>query len=257
MRQTETTGIGNAGFGGILTTQMLGDFLEISVAAPDILGSVEFYERLGFQHARVGETWSHPYAVMTDGRVALGLHQYSFPSPSLTFVLPGLRNRLSEFEEAGIEFAFCKLADDEFNEAGFTDPDEQMITLLEARTFSPLHSHGSNSLCGYFLEYRMCVGDCGSSRQFWERMGMVLASEAPDSRGYALLARSGLNLGLQQRHHQRMVPQLVFVNEQADTILPVLEARGIGFRHARDYDGAGIIVIAAPDGLELVIRERD
>ena len=39
---------------------MLGRFLEISVHAPDIVGSLEFYERLGFTQASAGETWQHP-----------------------------------------------------------------------------------------------------------------------------------------------------------------------------------------------------
>ena len=53
---------------------MLGRFLEVSVHAPDILESLAFYERLGFTQAPVGETWSHPYAVVTDGRLFIGLH---------------------------------------------------------------------------------------------------------------------------------------------------------------------------------------
>ena len=45
---------------------MIGRFLELSVQTDDILASVEFYERLGFRQLQVGETWSHPYAVLTD-----------------------------------------------------------------------------------------------------------------------------------------------------------------------------------------------
>ena len=52
--------------------------------------SYEFYEGLGFKSVEVGEIWSHPYAVMSDGRVHLGLHAYRFDSPALTFVRPDL-----------------------------------------------------------------------------------------------------------------------------------------------------------------------
>lgn len=235
---------------------MLGDFLEISISTSEILASVEFYERLGFRHAPVGETWRHPYAVMTDGRIALGLHQYLFPSPALTFVLPDLRDNLGIFEQAGIEFAFCKTADDEFNEAGFTDPDQQMITLLEARTYSPLRPGSADSVCGYFLEYRMGVGDCGSSRKFWERMGLVTAVTDSGATGYVQLARRGLNLGLQERH-PRSVPQLVFIHEQPDALSASLETRGISFSRGEDYDGAALIRITTPDALELLIRDRE
>lgn len=234
---------------------MLGEFLEISVSAPEILASLEFYQRLGFQSAPVGEIWSHPYAVLTDGRIALGLHQYDFQSPALTFVLPDLRGKLGEFEQLGIEFEFCKLADDEFNEAGFTDPDRQMITLLEARTYSPLHHGLKDSVCGYFLEYRMGVSDCQASCRFWENLGMVTHA-LPDSTGYAQLTRSGLNIGL-RKHSPRSVPQLVFVNDQPGALAELLEARQIAFRRGRDFDDTPLIRIDTPEGLELLVRDRD
>ena len=47
----------------------LGRFLEISLATPVIRESLEFYESLGFVQAATGETWSHPYAVVTDGHL--------------------------------------------------------------------------------------------------------------------------------------------------------------------------------------------
>ena len=59
---------------------MLGQFHEISVETTDIRASVEFYERLGFSQATTTDTWSHPYGVLTDGRVFLGLHQRRFAS---------------------------------------------------------------------------------------------------------------------------------------------------------------------------------
>jgi hypothetical protein len=95
---------------------MLGRFLEVSVHAPDILESLAFYESLGFTQAPVGETWSHPYAVVTDGRLFIGLHQYEFPSPSLTYVQPDLERHLEGLERLGIELVFRRVGADVFNE---------------------------------------------------------------------------------------------------------------------------------------------
>jgi catechol 2,3-dioxygenase-like lactoylglutathione lyase family enzyme len=72
---------------------MLGQFHEISITTTDIRASVEFYERLGFSHCRTGDTWPHPYGVLTDGRIFLGLHQYRFPSPSVTCVRADIARR--------------------------------------------------------------------------------------------------------------------------------------------------------------------
>src|SRR5687767_5902516 len=116
---------------------MLGRFHEISIATNDIRASVEFYERLGFEHAATNDTWTHPYGVLTDGRLFVGLHEYSFPSPSITFVKPGIAQHAQQIAALGIELAFAKTAEDVFNEIGFTDPAGQMVTVLEARTYSP------------------------------------------------------------------------------------------------------------------------
>ena len=60
---------------------MLGRFLEFSVATPDIRASLDFYTDLGFSSAEVGDAWPHPYAVVTDGRICLGLHQQALLAP--------------------------------------------------------------------------------------------------------------------------------------------------------------------------------
>src|SRR5215472_17439491 len=152
---------------------MLGDFLEIALATPDILASVEFYRKLGFTEAPVGGARRHPYAVMTDGRLYLGLHRRESASPALSFVLQDLSPRLPAFKTLGIEFDFCNIELDQFNELGYADPDGQLVTLVVARTYSPVHAaHVEPSLCGYFLEYRLPVRDPGESTRFWESLGL-------------------------------------------------------------------------------------
>ena len=69
---------------------MLGRFHEISIETADIADSVAFYEKLGFSQCGTTDTWLHPYGVMTDGKIFIGLHQYKFPSPTLTYVHPGV-----------------------------------------------------------------------------------------------------------------------------------------------------------------------
>ncbi len=80
---------------------MLGRFLELSLATPDIQASLDFYAKLGFSQAEVGDAWAHPYAVVTDGRISLGLHQQAMPAPSMTFVKPDLLKHLSVLKSWG------------------------------------------------------------------------------------------------------------------------------------------------------------
>src|SRR3974390_2813214 len=96
---------------------MLGRFLELSVPSARILESWQFYQRLGFTPAIVGEIWPHRYSVVTDGRLALGLHdEGGVRATLLTYVLPELARHLPALEALGIEFDRRQLGDDAFNE---------------------------------------------------------------------------------------------------------------------------------------------
>jgi len=228
---------------------MLGDFLEISLSTRDILASVEFYRKLGFSEAPAGSSWKHPYTVMTDGRLYLGLHKRDAPSPALSFVLPELTRRMADFEALGIEFAVTNIELHHFNELGFLDPDGQMVTLLEARTYSPVHAaHLPATMCGYFLEYRLPVQNSAASGGFWEGLGFIVE---PAEGGYTQASWAGINLGLVQSQ-QRRGPELVFAHPALDEIEPLLEMRG--FTIQNDPDG---LRLPTPEGITLLLRPED
>lgn len=226
---------------------MLGEFLEVALATPDILASVEFYKKLGFCEAPVGEARRHPYTVMTDGRLYIGLHRRDAASPALSFVLPELSRRLPDFEALGIAFEFCNIELDQFNELGFADPDGRLVTLVEARTYSPVHAaHVPPSLCGYFLEYRLPARDPAESARFWESLGLIVAP-AEDG-GYAQASWGGINLALQPAGRAAR-PALVFENGKLDETAALIEMRGLPIRQ----EARGLSV-PTPEGIELLLR---
>src|SRR3954466_13025331 len=108
---------------------MLGGFLELSLTSADLLGSMEFYQKLGFHEAPVGGGWKHPYAVMTDGRIHIGLHKREDQGATLSFVLPELRKRVEPFEALGIEFSDIQLELHRFNHLRFEDPEGNPVAL--------------------------------------------------------------------------------------------------------------------------------
>src|SRR5438067_13917455 len=79
-----------------------GTFHEVSFAVLDVRAAVEFYERLGFTQATTTDTLSHPYGVLSDGRLSVGLHQRRGRSPVLTFVRPGIAGWVPQLTDAGI-----------------------------------------------------------------------------------------------------------------------------------------------------------
>jgi len=181
---------------------VLGRFLEFSLATPDIRASLDFYSRLGFSQAQVGEAWLHPYAVVTDGRICLGLHQQAIPAPSLTFVRPELLKFLDHLEGRGIEFEFRHLGNDVFNEVGWFDPSGQLVRLIEARTFSPSKRLATDtSLCGYFLEIAMPSPGGESAKQYWEEFGFVGMDEMDDCLPHISCTSDFIDLGLYAPAH--------------------------------------------------------
>jgi catechol 2,3-dioxygenase-like lactoylglutathione lyase family enzyme len=223
---------------------VLGRFLEYSIPTPDIRASLNFYAKLGFSTAEVGEAWTHPYAVVTDGRLCLGLHE-SAPhtpphapphapphdqpddSPSLTFVKPELLKHLGEFDKLGIRFEFRRLGNDVFNEIGWRDPSGHLIRLLEARTFSPSKRKSlETSLCGYFLEIALPTADQEPAKEFWERLGFVGMDEPDAALPHVSCTSDTIEIGLYQPAHLRE-PTLLFEVDDMPAALAKLDAAGV------------------------------
>jgi len=156
-----------------------GRFHELSLATDEIRASVEFYERLGFWQAATTDAYAHPYGVLTDGRLYLGLHERDAPSPTLTFVRPGIAGCLDEFAARGIELTLCHVGEETFNQIGFGGPHGEAVRVIEARTYSPTgRSPGESSLCGDFAEVSLPVIDFAAAQSFFEPLGFVATEEA-------------------------------------------------------------------------------
>ncbi len=228
---------------------MLGDFLEISLSCRDILASLEFYRKLGFVEAPVHEAWKHPYTVVTDGRLYIGLHKREPLPPALSFALPELRKHLPNLESLGIEFQFCNIELHRFNEVGFLDPDGGMVALLEARTYSPVHhSQVQASLCGYFLEYRLPVRDEEATLRFWDSLGLMADR---DEGGRARISWGGINIALEPLR-PRARPALVFANSDLDVAATFCEMRGLPMQN----DTRGLH-LTTPEGLMLSLQPEE
>jgi catechol 2,3-dioxygenase-like lactoylglutathione lyase family enzyme len=183
---------------------VLGRFLELSLATPDIQASLDFYVKLGFSQAEVGDAWPHPYAVVTDGRIHLGLHQTEIPAPSMTFVKPDLLKQLDALESLGVKFEFRRLGNDVFNEVGWFDPSGHLIRLIEARTFSPSKRRVTEtSHCGYFVEIALPTPDREGSKTYWEQFGFVGIEEMDDRLPHISCTSDYIDLGLYEPAHLR------------------------------------------------------
>lgn len=238
---------------------MPGQFLEISVHAPEIRESLEFYERLGFAQATVGETWPYPYAVVTDGRLFLGLHGAVVRSPALTFVLPDLARGIESLKRRGVVFDQERVGGDVFNQASFADPNGQSVNVLEARTFSPPQLDiASGSTCGYFVEFGMPVKDATVTRDYWEALGFVAMEEELLPFARTPLTSDLLNLGLYRTRALRH-PMLTFEDPDMRERLGRLRERGFTLSDEMpdSLDEGENAVLQAPEGTRLLLLRSE
>lgn len=237
---------------------MIGRFLEISVFAPQIRESLAFYEALGFEQAKVGEVWPYPYAVVTDGRLFIGLHADRIQSPTLTFVVPRLRQHVPRLEQAGVQFDSLDLSDDTFNQALLKDPTGQTLNLLEARTFSPpqLEQQAVESTCGYFVEYGIPSRDTETARTFWEPLGFVALEEQSTPFPKLELTSDLLNLAFYRSRAFRQ-PMLTFEGEDMRERLSRLRERGLQLSDEMPdtLDESQNAVLVAPEGTRLLLLQ--
>jgi catechol 2,3-dioxygenase-like lactoylglutathione lyase family enzyme len=232
---------------------LLGRFLEFSLPTPDIQASLHFYGKLGFSEAQVGETWPHPYAVVTDGRICLGLHQQGVAEPQLTFVKPGLLKHLEDLEARAVEFEYRRLGNDVFNEVAWKDPDGQLLRLIEARTFSPSkRSSTETSQCGYFVEIALPSANLEAGKSYWENLGFVGMDELDDRLPHVTCTSDFIDIGLYGSGSLRR-STLRFEVEDLGTTLAALAALGVLPAKDAVLGGPHAALLIAPEGTPILI----
>lgn len=239
---------------------LLGRFHEIGIATPDIRASVEFYESLGFTQATTTDTWSHPYGVLTDGRIFLGLHQRP-PSQAgdltLTFVHPDLASHLPELERRGVELITRNIGNHVFNQIDFLDPSGQRVSVIEARTYSPVaRSPAQSSLCGYFAELSLPARSFSEAQAFWEPLGFVAVEHAHDPYEHLSLTSDHLDIAF---HHPRTFsqPLLVFCDDKMPERITRLQQSNLPPSNdlPRGVAPSSSAVVRAPEGTALLLVE--
>jgi catechol 2,3-dioxygenase-like lactoylglutathione lyase family enzyme len=234
---------------------MIGRFHEVSVHAPDLLESLEFYEKLGFTQVTAGEAWPYPYAAIADGRLAIGLHGHELAqSPLLAFVLPDLLGHLEVLERRGAEIVDRRLGSDVFNEAHL-DVAGQVIRLLEARTHSPpQQGPADTSLLGWFEEYVLPVGDLKQAGEAWGRLGFVAAEEGEEPYPHIGLTSDSLDVALLRAGILKR-PALMFSDAEMPVRIGKLARTGFEFARALPggLDPSRHALLVAPEGTQLLL----
>jgi catechol 2,3-dioxygenase-like lactoylglutathione lyase family enzyme len=232
---------------------LLGTFHEISIAPHDIRAAVGFYESLGFTQATTSDAFSHPYGVVSDGRLSIGLHRRAGASPTLTFVRPGIARLLAAFASAGIALTTREVGEEVFNRIGFADPSGHAVAVLEARTYSPVaRTARSSSLCGDFAEVSLPASDFAAAQAFWEPLGFVAAEESHTPYPHLSLTSDYLDLAF---HPPRLCERPMLVFRDAGLQARIERLQELAVPSCSVAGGAGVR-FEGPDGTPLLLLEE-
>ena len=227
----------------------LGESLEVALAVKDLPVSLAFYKTLGF--SQFGEPYSepHPWIVLSDGDVHLGLHQYDRPSPILMYFSNRFSETLEQVQSLGIDFAERIEVEGRLVMAAFDDPNGQRIGLADLMG-AKIEMPAVEGLLpiGAFGEYSIPTADRDVSVDFYRKLGFegqVYDGPYP----WAILQDGLITIGLHQTPDFKRPTITYFANDMAERIAWVQE-QGIEltFLHQDEGGVENQAGIASPDG---------
>ena len=234
---------------------MLGNYLEFSVHAPDIIESLAFYKTLGFSELESGDVWPHKYAVVSDGELCIGLHDRELEEPALTFVHRDLAKHARAMSDHGFDFNLLKIDTDVFNELGLRDRDGNMISMIEARTFTPPAEDVDRSICGKWFELSLPAKDAMRAGRFWAPLAPAMIELREEPTPHLRFDAAGMPLGLSE-HNALKVPAPCFVCDDLTSVLADVERHGLNIDTNPGYESS-FVSIESPERTTLYIFESD
>lgn len=230
-------------------------FLEISLPSADLMASMDFYRLLGFTELATNDAHEHPYAVVSDGRASIGLHGRAAAGPELSFVSPGLADAVAAGVPAGLNPVTTRLGEDDFHRARFVDADGHVLTLLEARTFSPpAATDARDSLLGYFEGVALPCVDLDSGARRWEALGFVALDDENGAATSVTLTSDAVNLILKTAPQPRETA-LWFSGVDIGKRIETLRQRGVEL--VQEIPGEHGVQLRTPEGLLLCLFDSE
>jgi hypothetical protein len=233
----------------------IGRFLEFSVHAPDILESLHFYKMLGFTELESADVYTHKYAVVSDGELNIGLHDFEFEAPAVTYAQPDLAKHARSMADHGFDFTFTHLDEDVFNSLGFRDRDGNAVRMVEARTFHMVEEAENDSHCGSWFELTLPVRDTMRAAQFWAPIAPAMLEVREEPTVHMRFDATGVALGLSESIALK-APSLCFRCPDREALLALLEQHGFDYEKFPGFEGA-FASLRSPEGTTLFLFETD
>jgi hypothetical protein len=236
---------------------MLGQLLEFAIHARPSAEALGFYEQLGFHSLSISDVRGGPYAALSDGALTLGLQAEEIDGPVPVFVRPNLKPHLRGLRRLGVRFDFTELAEDEFNRAGFRDPNGRLVMLVEARTFSPAPRALTDIFaCGEFLEWSVATHSLAESESFWAALGFTRIADGATPHAWVRMAGRGLVVGFHES--LRLASGFSFRAPDLDARTQYLEAKNVQVTRGAPMapPGTNAATLIAPERTPFYLVEK-
>jgi hypothetical protein len=202
---------------------MLGELLEISIAADSMPLAAASFRAMGFREADVGNIVSEAYLPVAIDSITVGLRGEGPALPIPIFVRPQLKEHVRALRRLDIQPTYMNLTDDEFHRVGLEDPNGLPIMLVEARTYSPL-AGDVPGMIGEFLEFSLPTHSIEASLAFWQKLGFTSDPDAESTDIHHRLLGHGLAIGFHSG--TRFAAGLTFAGANLDGRVAYLKAKG-------------------------------
>ncbi len=238
----------------------LGENLEIALSVNDLETSLAFYKQLGYSQFSDPFAEPHPWLVLSDGDIHLGLHQYEQPSPALVYFSNQFKQVVDYLRRRDIPLIDKMEMEGQLISVAFRDPNGQhigVVDLMGAQIPVPPIEHSTHM--GKFGEFSIPTRDLQVSLEFWRQFGFE-ASEYSDPYPWGILRDGVITIGL----HQSTEPDfnestITYFDPAMHKRVHDLQDRGIALWFGEsDEDGsirnAGI---RSPDGQRFYLFEGE
>jgi hypothetical protein len=155
----------------------------------------------------------------------------------------------------GFEFCVLRVDEDVFNELTFADRDGNLISLVEARTFSPADDDLRVSVCGQFFELTLPSQDAMRAGLFWAPLAPQILRVREEPTTHMRFLAGQVSLGVSESIALD-APSLSFKCTDRAALAEVIERHGMKTRKFPGFEGA-FCVLQAPEGTRLYLFDED
>lgn len=155
----------------------------------------------------------------------------------------------------GFEFSLLHIDEDEFNELALPDRDRNMISMIEARTFSPADYNTPDSLCGHWFETTLPVKDAMRAGRFWAPLAPHVERLREEPTTHMRFDAGGMSLGVSESI-ALSGPSLSFKCFDRSKIDAVIEQHGLRHEKFPGFEGA-FMMLEAPEGTRIYLFDAD